>query len=294
MFYGVDNSITWKINTSILLGPDEYGLHGCPPHCGCPENPSDCPRWYSLDSVKESAVASDLYVLDNQRKKLEHARRRAKTLCEVNEGVVGLTGGWCLKPQNNGKSIEFPNGVAYELAQFHTKPSTRIVKELVNLFLAENVTTVNDFGAGIAQYKAAITRALPLIHYDAYDGAGNGEEYTKGMMSFVDLTLALDLPVAEWMISLEVGEHIPSKYEGMFIRNLHRHNKKGVVLSWAVLGQGGHSHVNNHSNEYVIQLFEGLGYTYDDGLTKKLRLPTQNRQWFTNSVFVFRRTGFEM
>ena len=47
-----------------------------------------------------------------------------------------------------------------------------------------------------------------------------------------------------------MGEHVSGNYEGMVIRNLHHHNCKGVILSWAVLGQGGHSHVNNNSNDY--------------------------------------------
>ena len=55
----------------------------------------------------------------------------------------------------------------------------------------------------------------------------------------------LDIPKADWAISLEVGENVPSNYEGMVIHNVHHHhNCKGVILRWAVLGQGGQSHVN--------------------------------------------------
>lgn len=276
-------------NSKILLGPDNYGSEQCPPDCGCPQNPKDCPRWYTLEAVKQSAAEDSPSLLAQHRNMLDRARRQAKNFCDASLEQVGLTGGWCLQPRNNGRIVEFVNGVSYEMSQFHSRSSKRLVTELVNLFSKENTTTVNDFGAGIAQYKADITKALPNIRYNAYDGAGNGEEYTKGMMTFVDLTLPLDLPVADWLISLEVGEHIPSKFEGMFIRNLHRHNKRGVVLSWAVLGQGGHSHVNNHSNEYVIRLFESLGYEYDTVLTQKMRLASQNHKWFTQSVFAFRR-----
>ena len=72
-------------------------------------------------------------------------------------------------------------------------------------------------------------------------------EYTQGFVEYFDLSMPLELPKADWVLSLEVGEHVPSNYEqAMLIRNLHHHNRKGVILSWSVIGQGGHSHVNNH------------------------------------------------
>ena len=32
-------------------------------------------------------------------------------------------------------------------------------------------------------------------------------------------------------------------------------SKYGIIISWAVLGQGGHGHVNTRSNEDIIQVF---------------------------------------
>ena len=37
---------------------------------------------------------------------------------------------------------------------------------------------------------------------------------------------------SDWVLSLEVGEHVPSRYEDMYLRNLHAHNCKGIILSW--------------------------------------------------------------
>ena len=51
--------------------------------------------------------------------------------------------------------------------------------------------------------------------------------------------------------------------------NLHRANCRGLVLSWAVLNQMGHGHVNCHSNEYVTRQLEGLGYTLNHALTER-------------------------
>ena len=45
------------------------------------------------------------------------------------------------------------------------------------------------------------------------------------------------------MLSLEVGEHVPSQHEAVLIRNLHALNCRGIILSWASLWQSGHGHV---------------------------------------------------
>ena len=141
----------------------------------------------------------------------------------------------------------------------------------------------------MGQYKHAIQTKFPDVMWKSYDGAGNTEEYTKGFVHFVDLTLPSELPKADWVVSLEVGEHVSGNYEGMVIRNLHHHNCKGVILSWAVLGQGGHSHVNNNSNDYIISLFKELGYKEDIDLKDKLRNPEDNYYWFPGSTMVFRQ-----
>ena len=81
-----------------------------------------------------------------------------------------------------------------------------------------------------------------------------------------------------------------NSFEGMLIRNLHHHNCKGIILSWGTLGQAGHSHINNHSNDYIISVFNELGYVEDLDLKARLRNSKGNYRWFTGSVMVFRRS----
>lgn len=90
------------------------------------------------------------------------------------------------------------------------------------------------------------------------------------------------------MVSLEVGEHIPNKYERMVIRNMRHHNCKGVILSWATAVQRG-GHVNSHRNDYIISMFRELGYLEDLDMMARLRNPNYNYKWFTGSAMVFRR-----
>ena len=105
------------------------------------------------------------------------------------------------------------------------------------------------------------------LPYRGYDGAGGDVEvYTQGFLKFFDLTIPLNLPVTDWVMSLEVGQHIPSDMEGMVIRNLHAHNCRGLILvSWDVPGQGGlTNHVNLHDSQFLIDIFDELGYYYDE------------------------------
>lgn len=55
----------------------------------------------------------------------------------------------------------------------------------------------------------------PGSRWAGYDGAGDIEEYTRGYVSYFDLTLPLALPRADWVVSLEVAEHVPIAHEQM-------------------------------------------------------------------------------
>ena len=51
-------------------------------------------------------------------------------------------------------------------------------------------------------------------------------------MKRLDLAKEFDLGLRfDWVISLEVGEHIPEQYEGTFLENLVKHACKGEVKS---------------------------------------------------------------
>jgi hypothetical protein len=91
------------------------------------------------------------------------------------------------------------------------------------------------------------------------------------------------------VLSLEVAEHLPVQYEDIFINNLDKLNKKGIVLSWALEGQGGDGHVNEKNNNYVKEKFKKLGYLNDVNAENKLRNATTNAWWFKKTIMVFRK-----
>ena len=92
------------------------------------------------------------------------------------------------------------------------------------------------------------------------------------MSKVLDLSepIKFDTPFS-WVMSLEVGEHLPKKFEDIFINNLHNNNEKGIVLSWAVKGQGGDGHFNEQNNDYIKSKICNLGYINDIETEKNLR-----------------------
>ena len=53
-------------------------------------------------------------------------------------------------------------------------------------------------------------------------------------MAECDLSRAQTLGArADWVVSLEVGEHIPPSGEAAFLANIRAHARVGAVLSWS-------------------------------------------------------------
>ena len=118
---------------------------------------------------------------------------------------------------------------------------------LSKFFKKEKAKSVVDFGCGPGEYvKMLRSQQIPC---EGYDGNPDSAKISDGIVQVVDLSESFNLgKYFDWVLSIEVGEHLPKKYEKTFIENLHRHNAKGVILSWAVKGQGGLGHVNEQGN----------------------------------------------
>jgi hypothetical protein len=158
---------------------------------------------------------------------------------------------------------------------------------LVEFFKHNESQSIVDFGCGMADYVKHF-RASGL-NCDGYDGNPNTPELTQGIAGVKDLSKPFDLAKKyDWVMSLEVGEHLPKKYEKMFIENLVRHCRHGIVLSWALKGQGGHGHFNEQDNEYVKQVMEGYGF-YNDPDSENVLRSKSHAGWFKNTVMVFRK-----
>jgi len=109
-------------------------------------------------------------------------------------------------------------------------------------------------------------------------------------VKFLDLTLPQYwLPRYDWVLSIEVLQHIPAKYESVALDNIDRAAGHGIVLSWAAPGQGGgYSHVNSRSPTYVRQIMSDRGFALDYDTSVRLR-EQATFPWLRINIMLFIR-----
>ncbi|XP_060573575.1 uncharacterized protein LOC132731410 [Ruditapes philippinarum] len=245
-------------------------------------NKSDYIDWKKrfIDMWSNSNVGQGENVLIAQRNNLSKLLNQKQQIIgrlkceELNRTKVAMeettdAGGWC-PIASKTKHLGFNKSFAAELAEF---------------FRGKNIAS---FGDGPGRFKSAILDTGLVKTYDAYDGAPFCEITSNGLVQFLDLSLPqFGLPVYDWILCLEVAEHIPKAYEKVLISNIVRHAREGVILSWARPGQKGYSHINNQSPEYVISCMDRLGFEVHTKFTDKIRSGTINRNLKRNiNVFV--------
>ena len=222
-------------------------------------------------------------VEEESKKQAIHWRRIAGELsCKLGgPDATGPNGGWCLRPSTeNWGNLGRP--AAHHVVADHGVAAT-IAKHL------QGVTLV-DICAGVGQYGHWFRENNASIQWQGYDGAENIESFTEGYVKWIDVTDPLFDTIAkkfDWVMSLECGEHIPPEATEAFIDLLDRHNTKGVILSWAIVGQGGHSHINERSNEDVVARFLKRGYKQEQW--QQEARDAAKYFWFQNTFMVFTR-----
>lgn len=163
----------------------------------------------------------------------------------------------------------------------------KLAKALARFFINEKAESVVDFGCGMGEYVKVLQNQD--ICTEGYDGNPDTVKLTDGLAQVIDLSQPFDLGKKfDWVLSIEVGEHIPKKFEKKFIENLHIHNVKGIVLSWAVKGQGGFGHFNEQNNDYIKKVMMEYGYCNDVEAENQLRNQS-TLPWFKNTIMVFRK-----
>ena len=185
--------------------------------------------------------------------------------------MISETGFWTLEGQT------FEDSHAYDAP---------LADAIITLAKSLDATKTYDFGCGPGKYTAAFRDA----GIEATGLDGNPLTPTFPNCQIQDLTADFDLEPVNFLLSLEVCEHVPKKFEHKLVSNIDKHVAPGgtLVLSWAIIGQGGLGHVNCQNNDYVICLFEGLGYTYDLDNSTLLR-GTATLSWFPKTVMVFKK-----
>jgi len=108
-------------------------------------------------------------------------------------------------------------------------------------------------------------------------------------VKFLDLTLPQYwLARYDWVLSMEVLEHIRLQYETVVLDNIDRAAGHGAVLSWASPGQRGLHHVNNRPAEYLKTVMTRRGFRLDMTASQKLRR-VASLPWLKRNLMVFYR-----
>jgi cyclopropane fatty-acyl-phospholipid synthase-like methyltransferase len=158
---------------------------------------------------------------------------------------------------------------------------------LLSFFKTEQVKTLCDFGCGMGSYVQHFKKNN--LNVSGYDGNPNTPELTNNTCEVLDFSVPIKFDEKfDWVMSLEVGEHLPKKFEEIFINNLHVNNVRGIVLSWAIVGQGGDGHVNCQNNDYIKSILHKLNYINDVDIENMLR-KSSKLSWFKNTIMVFRK-----
>lgn len=169
----------------------------------------------------------------------------------------------------------------------HHKMDWKLAEAVAVLLKKEKAESVYDFGCGMGMYtKYLLDKGFQCR---GFDGNPKTPVLTQGIGEVKDLSKPFDLEEkCDWLVCLEVGEHIPKTFEKVLVENIVRHASKGIILSWAIKGQGGDGHFNCQNNDYVKEMMSQYGFNNDLKAEKYLRTHCSLR-WFPKSLMVFRR-----
>lgn len=178
---------------------------------------------------------------------------------------------------------KFGSWITIDMAKDNYSFDESLCEELVNMFKEKSV---GDFGCGMGDYLRKFKESE--IKCIGYDGNPNTLELTDGLGTTVNLSEDQDLDISDWVLSIEVGDHIPEEYEEAFIKNLHKHNKQGIILSWAIPEREGFGHLNKKDTEYIKRIFECLGYTNNLEKEEQLRNSASSPN-LKNTLMIFEK-----
>lgn len=156
---------------------------------------------------------------------------------------------------------------------------------LIGLAQKYKPNLIYDFGCGYGLYSKALSDATG-VETIGFEGEPNTIFYSNILKANLAKPLSLDKQ-AEMVISLEVGEHIPKEFEQIFLDNIANNASNIVVLSWAVVGQGGNGHINCQNNDYIIKEMGKRGFWFNPKILKIRNI--ENLRWFKNSLMLFER-----
>lgn len=167
-----------------------------------------------------------------------------------------------------------------------------VINNLIDFCAVENVNSVLDLGCG---WSGGYVEALREKNIDCigYDGNPLIKEQNKPYLKH----LLLNEPFSEsfkkenkrdLILSLEVGEHIPKKFQDIYVDNLASVCDKYLIVSWALPSQGGLGHVNEMPKSMSRELFKKRGFK-TMWIKENIFCKTAQLSYFKNTIMVFEK-----
>jgi SAM-dependent methyltransferase len=180
-----------------------------------------------------------------------------------------------------------------ETAHNHHVHSDNLSQWIYDFCIKKKIQSVTDFGCGLGEYLAKLS---PIVN-NAIGVEGSIPKQAK-FEYIIEGDLTTDLKskafTSDLVISLEVGEHIPAEFMGVYLDNITNHSVKYLITSWAVRGQAGFGHVNCLDNAEIIPEFENRGFKLLEKETEKARLIIEDKaHWFRNTLFIFKNNALK-
>jgi hypothetical protein len=180
-----------------------------------------------------------------------------------------------------------------ETAHNHHVHSDNLSQWIYDFCIKKKIQSVTDFGCGLGEY---LSKLSPIVN-NAIGVEGSIPKQAK-FEYIIEGDLTTDLKshafTSDLVISLEVGEHIPAEFMGVYLDNITNHSAKYLITSWAVRGQAGFGHVNCLDNSEIIPEFENRGFKLLEKDTEKARLVIEDKaHWFRNTLFIFKNNALK-
>jgi hypothetical protein len=180
-----------------------------------------------------------------------------------------------------------------ETAHNHHVHSENLSQWIYDFCIKKKIQSVTDFGCGLGEY---LSKLSPIVN-NAIGVEGSIPKQAK-FEYIIQGDLTTDLKskafTSDLVISLEVGEHIPAEFMGVYLDNITNHSAKYLITSWAVRGQAGFGHVNCLDNSEIIPEFEKRGFKLLEKDTEKARLIIEDKaHWFRSTLFIFKNNALK-
>ena len=168
-------------------------------------------------------------------------------------------------------------------AQMHHRHDPKLAIAIADIL--DKNELIYDIGCGLGKYCISLTEAgFNVIGFEGTEGMTEFGDYEN--IVECDFTKVDHFPSFGQTICLEVGEHIPPRFEKHFIDLIAHSTTTRAIISWAVPGQGGQGHVNERPNSAISHHMHRNSFYLNPELTLSLRKAAQ-LPWFINTLMVF-------